>query len=1779
MKSILFYTIICLAVLIAYLFVERISYRDMLRKNYVLHIFFVLLFACLAWLSIREVNDYVYPRKTQIFCNADYHTLTHFGYKLNDGFTLVDSEHPEKGIWDDRQGRIVLNRKQVHLYNYIDPFYIKEESPKRWTLQNLVCDADVSKGFVLLDGNDSPFYKLEIAPIKRDKNHAAYISHVYRSNGTQFSDTSIFKKVIRDAYPLMEIIRQTPLIHNDTIAILDSVFGNTSLARECVYTESRDKKHRKIPTLRLALSQSFFRQKSFKIQNADCNVRNVITIPYANNLTFYTGIGLSKSDEVILQPADSANLLLSFRQAKRFHFPKWEESDIDSLGIAKEQHLFILSNPQEVVQKDMAKGYLFDEFNDNNNLNNIDAILSYRPGTSREIIDFGIKDNKGEERIENIDINKVFLLNTDNSDCQWIMGVEDLRESNPLTSKKIYAFIIIFFLLVALRILLDKFLQRNSLSITELSIYLVLLCFGVIRLILMWRITTFPPISGITPNVWNVMRSNTYSFTVALFYSIPLIAITISSIYPLLENNVYLQICYEWLLKEYYFLLHKWYNSKVYIFCVKQINGCKQRLSVKKDSHLHHKSRLGYEEFMIWLKNDGDSQFTQVAYFAFSLLFCLVGSKIAGQLFNICIPFICYLIFDWWVIARTNIERSLFNGKINVPIERILLALLLIVHFGISDAGIIPVFGIYLIIKHIIYGVLRRHWRNKKWFASLISVVFAIGLGTALFYEGDLILNLLPQTSSNSYLVRKTRHMRWRAETQRIRSDEDLANLMQECDYDSDDIEMLMRSVHNQWFINQYINLGDKRRDGYLQLQPHSNQGSPYPTQTTDLVITRYVLSEHGDTVVFLMMMIFLALVLIYGLESGLYNNNNFAVFGGLLFLYTIALTVYLSATNRIVFIGQDFPLLSVQSKTAVLFPVLIFIITIFRTAYLRYNDKQFRKETSATQEWVTILLPSLSLVIFSFLTLMIKKANLTDEGQEIDNNSVFNISNHIEKIETAVAIINEDFQYYQDQEIDDMKNIHVQHFDSLWQSFVQDGRYNINYNNFINSSDNKFISSLLQHFTERQRDKNDPEQLLHLRKGNYIYLTVNKHYYFIANIDNEQKQWTGNLLASNDYNTYTHRNNPQRSYKVISNSDLPNTRQIIYESSWTQETAPLYLIWVDESSTQTERFEIINPTAKISSFKHNVMATSVPEFSVVNVYKKDERGKEINKTRNRATQKIETNDDFLSKNIWINGQQQHFYPQDVNKIWAYEFTQWLSQSMQNLSNEDLKKYQNSNVRLTLDMQLSEDFYSQAKKDCATNMFGDFVAVVIDGNGNIRTLFNYAPQNKNIIDPNDSKLMNKRISEMYTEGSQKTMREMFGTSALLPIPAGPGSTLKPIVYTAVTARLPIKWTTLDIKNIANIPKDSVKHTPRSKRDAKASENKELYDYYGGLKLEKALSIENAYGTGQEHSNYILRSNNMYHSVVVMLGMKNSYNFDERQFNSLLKDYNKSMRPTEAFPVISYDGSLKCFNPDVWWRDNKNNDFVDDGSALSLSLFRNFHIQQNPIRNNQYQYSEDYYGNAPLLTSMYEVSSAQRIWASPEQGTQNTADRRNDPIKQGFNQMFLGANPLKLTPLQMAVNTLRLSSLNKAEHITTLFANDNVDDYEFFDIDEGWGGKEKYLKFVQEQVFLQMRQVPKTGTASALKDLALKMEKNNLYLYCKTGTLTQPNKKTNRIKHLMVIISNKELENLQTIEEFKQAKRYVVYFSFYDSNGYTNHWVKPYIEKILSSATFKKYMEE
>ena len=69
-------------------------------------------------------------------------------------------------------------------------------------------------------------------------------------------------------------------------------------------------------------------------------------------------------------------------------------------------------------------------------------------------------------------------------------------------------FIIIMFAMVTVRILLDSLLGRNTLSLTELAIYVIMLSLCVVRLILGWRASTFIPVEDITLPMYIKMRAS-----------------------------------------------------------------------------------------------------------------------------------------------------------------------------------------------------------------------------------------------------------------------------------------------------------------------------------------------------------------------------------------------------------------------------------------------------------------------------------------------------------------------------------------------------------------------------------------------------------------------------------------------------------------------------------------------------------------------------------------------------------------------------------------------------------------------------------------------------------------------------------------------------------------------------------------------------------------------------------------------------------------------------------------------------------------------------------------------------------------------------------------------------------------------------------------------------------------------------------------------------------------------------------------------------------------------
>ncbi|GHT47432.1 hypothetical protein AGMMS49965_25480 [Bacteroidia bacterium] len=252
----------------------------------------------------------------------------------------------------------------------------------------------------------------------------------------------------------------------------------------------------------------------------------------------------------------------------------------------------------------------------------------------------------------------------------------------------------------------------------------------------------------------------------------------------------------------------------------------------------------------------------------------------------------------------------------------------------------------------------------------------------------------------------------------------------------------------------------------------------------------------------------------------------------------------------------------------------------------------------------------------------------------------------------------------------------------------------------------------------------------------------------------------------------------------------------------------------------------------------------------------------------------------------------------------------------------------------------------------------------------------------------------------------------------------------------------------------------------------------------------------------------------------------------------------------------------------------------------MGLYDNFRIREGMVgRNNLYF---NYFGEEDYLLVLFKQKSDRRGWTYAETGSQNTADRNLPPfIRNGLIQMSLGAPPLEVSPLQMATTAMRLATLNRSQNITTLSDDaTQVPNYEFFRIPT-WSDSTAYFNFHKRQVFSQLRQVPKIGTARGLSALVKKYENQGYYIYAKTGTLNKDDEgKDARLKHLLVIISNKPLENVATIADLKTIKYYVLYLSYIgvdveekDDEGrkFSNKRFEKIISTTIESELFQKYM--
>lgn len=224
----------------------------------------------------------------------------------------------------------------------------------------------------------------------------------------------------------------------------------------------------------------------------------------------------------------------------------------------------------------------------------------------------------------------------------------------------------------------------------------------------------------------------------------------------------------------------------------------------------------------------------------------------------------------------------------------------------------IVLFVIWQILK-IIFNLQDKRSSKSNIFITLL-VIFAIScLGTSLFKK---------------YAIRD--HIKQRVLVHVLRPEDGLSRTK-----DAEEEKRFFEASVNDYILNVYNQQGDEVKsigeygNAYFKVRNHSKVGAMFGAQSSDILPARFIIAEHGKLLPFLLILIFLIMLYIGVVTKTRYRACKMLLIQIPALLFIHSLFVWLANTQMFIFLGQDFPLLSLHSKLAVLYFFLLIAIWV----------------------------------------------------------------------------------------------------------------------------------------------------------------------------------------------------------------------------------------------------------------------------------------------------------------------------------------------------------------------------------------------------------------------------------------------------------------------------------------------------------------------------------------------------------------------------------------------------------------------------------------------------------------------------------------------------------------------------------------------------------------------------------------------------------------------------------------------------------------------------------
>lgn len=447
--------------------------------------------------------------------------------------------------------------------------------------------------------------------------------------------------------------------------------------------------------------------------------------------------------------------------------------------------------------------------------------------------------------------------------------------------------------------------------------------------------------------------------------------------------------------------------------------------------------------------------------------------------------------------------------------------------------------------------------------------------------------------------------------------------------------------------------------------------------------------------------------------------------------------------------------------------------------------------------------------------------------------------------------------------------------------------------------------------------------------------------------------------------------------------------------------------------------------------------------------------------------------------------------------------------------------------------------------DTAYKKGAEYGVCIADGDGRIIALSDCIKQSKR-PDPNDKPAFNKLVRGQYGFVSQSLLRKQIGNINLLRMNPGPGSTFKPIVFSAIASQLNWDWDSFGAEGFL-----------------------EKQNYYGGEKVPE-YDFEKDNGRITNVADYLKYSDNYYHSNVLLLG-----SYPKQDPSKILASYFVDSKPGTGlhWPYFIYTGKQYWLDGFQNWPGYKNGkaDFGLDSSFTTIGLLNNFGIYTHSVDKSFDMFSSGYDSLLFLKGRKKSGFILPEYSLFDQHGSAVNHQVPYDLFTSCFRGHVKGSSQVLVAPVKMLEAFGKMISQSR-NYSLTLNPYPAPADFKAFDIDHSIPYNH-YLSIMRDNVFEGMKEALFAGTAarlgSMLKDGA------PYFYYAKTGTTGDDELKT-KSKLLVVVISSKDITDPDF--NFRKNKFYTIYFTSQNGPAKQNEeFQAEVIRYVQQSPAFNRYM--